>query len=369
MKHSCFYFIAWAALLQTSALSATGADSRCPASIPNEGYTCQAPAPTGVHETEVTPTSIALTWNPVLSAFAIYYQVEGYDLTTSNPLPSYITTNNYFTYSGLSAGHNYQFQVSASYCSNGPFGTSSAPVNVRIPEIVIDNIVQLQSPCTPGNARATYNGASFSFCVQASSVAEPYSTGVVGAIGNYQFAVAYYNGEIQIGDLNTDNTGYYFSPVNASEVICYQEAGITDIALFSIKHNNGTVALPGLNIRFFTNCGNFTSCGSPCEMAEDRSEANSIGNGQPASDPAGKVVPNPFTETAIFRYTLTDESPVEIGLYDAPGRLLRLLESEPVLPAGQHETVVSGHDLPAGIYFLRTRIGQQQKSYLIIKTQ
>lgn len=369
MKHSCFFFFALAALLQTYVLSAAGAGTECSASFSNTGYTCPAPAPTGVHETGITPTSISLAWNPVFSAYAIYYRVEGYDLTTSNSLPAYITTNNYFTYSGLTAGHNYQFQISASYCSNGPFGTSSAPVNVRIPEIVIDNIVQLQSPCTPGNARATYNGASFSFCVQQSSVAEPYSTGVVGAIGNYQFAVAYYNGEIQIGDLNTDNTGYYFSPVNASEVICYQEAGNTDIALFSIKHNNGTVALPGLSIRFFTNCGNFTSCGSPCGMAEDRSDNNDIGTGLPASGPAGTLAPNPFTETTIFHYTLEEESPVEIGLYDAPGRLLRLLESAPRQPGGQYETVISGEGLPAGIYFLRTRVGQQQKSYVIIKTE
>lgn len=361
--------MALAVLLQASALSAAGADSDCPASILNEGYTCPAPAPTGVHETDVTPTSISLAWNPVFSAFAIYYQVEGYDLTTSNSLPSYITTNNNFTYSGLTAGHSYQFQVSASYCSNGPFGTHSAPANVRIPEIVIDNIVQLQSPCTPGNARATYNGASFSFCVQQSSVAEPYSTGVVGAIGSYQFAVAYYNGEIQIGDLNSDNTGYYFSPVNASEVICYQEAGNTDIALFSIKHNNGTVALPGLSIRFFTNCGNFTSCGSPCGMSENQSDRNDIGTGLPASDPAGMVAPNPFTESAIFRYTLVEESPVEIGLYDAPGRLLLLLETAPGQPGGQYELVIRGEGLPAGIYYLHSKIGQQQKTYVMVKTE
>ncbi len=284
-------------------------------------------------------------------------------------MPSYITTNNYFTYSGLTAGHSYQFQVSASNCSNGPFGTHSAPANIRIPEIVIDNIVQLQSPCTPGNARATYNGASFSFCVQQSSVAEPYSTGVVGAIGSYQFAVAYYNGEIQIGDLNSDNTGYYFSPVNASEVICYQEAGNTDIALFSIKHNNGTVALPGLSIRFFTNCGNFTSCGSPCGMSENQSDRNDIGTGLPASDPAGMVAPNPFTESAIFRYTLVEESPVEIGLYDAPGRLLLLLETAPGQPGGQYELVIRGEGLPAGIYYLHSKIGQQQKTYVMVKTE
>jgi hypothetical protein len=369
MKHLHVFPILCAMLFHVFALANTGIDPGRSGDLQNKDYSCPAPAPTGLHETDVTPTSISLAWNPVFSPYAVYFQVEGYDLTSSSALPTYVTTNTYITYTGLTAGHSYQFQVSASYCSNGPFGPQSAPKGVSIPTIVIDNIVELQSPCTPGNARATYNGASFTFCVQQSTTSEPYTNGVVGSIGNYQFAVAYYNGEIAIGDLNTNNTAYYFGAVNASEVICYQEAGSTDIALFSIKHNNGTVALPRLNIRFFANCGNFSSCGSPCEMVEDRSNDNFAVGAMPDPGLTGMVVPNPFAGTAVFRYQLEEDAPVEIGLYDAPGRLLQTLESAPMLQKGQHETLITATGLPAGIYFLHTKIGPRQKSFMIIKTE
>jgi flagellar hook assembly protein FlgD len=60
-------------------------------------------------------------------------------------------------------------------------------------------------------------------------------------------------------------------------------------------------------------------------------------------------------------YTLTEEGPVRIAVYDHRGRLVRVL-AEGNAPAGTHETSWDGRSeagspVSAGIYFLRLDAG------------
>lgn len=336
-------------------------------------WSCPAPAPSSLEATDVTPTSISLAWAPIVAPSLVYFKVEGYDLTAGASLPTYIVTTNSITYTGLTAGHAYHFDVSASYCSNGPFG-ETAGINVGIPTIIIDDIVGLQNPCTLGNPLATGQGVTYNFCVQQSSSPEPYTNGFVGSITfnnqALQFAAANYSGSIFVGELNTNNPNFSFVKYSDSEVICYNDvSGVPTTPLFTIKHVNGTPVLPALKIKFLTNCGNFTSCGSPCGVASDRSDGIFVEAGNPSGIFANPPAPNPFDEFTILRYQLEKEAPVEVTLYDATGRLIRSVVKESLQGKGQYEVVIEGAELPEGAYFLHTQTDGKSKVFTLIKSK
>lgn len=369
MKRTLLFSIMMIALLRSVSLPALGTNHQPSTFAYNQPLSCTAPVPTGLHDTEVTPSSISLAWNAIPSTTTPYYQVEGLDATTNTALPTYITTNTFITYTALTAGHNYEFTVSASFCPDGPFEIKSTPVYIPIPIIIIENIIEFQSPCTPGSPHSTADGASFSFCVEPSSTTGPFNNGIIGAINGYQFAIAYYNYELVVGDHSSNHQNYYFDDVSPSEVICYYQTGGTTIELFSVSHVGGTVTLPYISIKFLTNCGNFSSCGSPCSFQPERSNNNSIATAPAALSDAGVVTPNPFSSASIFRYTLDEDAPVMVGLYDATGRLLQQLEHTPLQKKGRYELLIDGEKLVRGTYFLQTSIGQHRKSYTLVKIE
>jgi len=334
---------------------------------------CPAPAPASLVATDVTPTSISLEWTPIVAPSLVYFKVESYDLTAGAALPSYIITTNSFTYTGLTAGHTYQFGVSASYCSNGPFGGVTES-EVRIPTIIIDNIVQLQSPCTLGNPLSTGQNRAYNFCVQESGSPEPYTNGFVGAITfnnqALQFAVVNYGGDIIIGELTTDNPNFSFEKNGDSEAICYYDvSGVPTTPLFTVSHVNGTPVLPALRIKFLTNCGTFSSCGSPCGVASERSDGGFVEAENPSEIFVNPPAPNPFTESTILRYQLEKEASVEVALYDATGRLIHFIVKESLQGKGQYEVMIEGASLPDGAYFLHTQIDGQSKVFSLVKSK
>ncbi len=69
--------------------------------------------------------------------------------------------------------------------------------------------------------------------------------------------------------------------------------------------------------------------------------------------------PNPFTALAVIRYELPRTAQVDLRIFDAAGRLVRVLEDMAGRDAGEHLVSWNGRDhrerrLPAGVY--RTRI-------------
>ncbi|MFH1277860.1 MAG: FlgD immunoglobulin-like domain containing protein [Candidatus Eisenbacteria bacterium] len=72
-------------------------------------------------------------------------------------------------------------------------------------------------------------------------------------------------------------------------------------------------------------------------------------------------VPNPFNPVTTLRYEVEGTAPVEIGVFDVRGRLVRTLVNETMGP-GRHEAVWdgrtdSGESAPSGVYLYRIRIG------------
>jgi hypothetical protein len=85
------------------------------------------------------------------------------------------------------------------------------------------------------------------------------------------------------------------------------------------------------------------------------------------------VQPNPFNPAATVRYALDAATPVHLAVYDARGRLVRVL-SEGVVPAGMHEVAWRGDDargerVASAVYMITLRTpgspAQVQKVVLV----
>lgn len=75
----------------------------------------------------------------------------------------------------------------------------------------------------------------------------------------------------------------------------------------------------------------------------------------------GQNQPNPFRLASRFQLRLPEAQEANVRLYDAQGRLVRVL-LEGTQPAGSREVVVNGGDLPAGTYFYRLQAGSLTES-------
>lgn len=78
--------------------------------------------------------------------------------------------------------------------------------------------------------------------------------------------------------------------------------------------------------------------------------------------------PNPAANAASLSYRLTIDSPVEISLFDATGRLVKTLVDE-IQTAGDHRLALDNIGLAAGIYFVRvsTDQGTETETMAIIR--
>jgi hypothetical protein len=87
----------------------------------------------------------------------------------------------------------------------------------------------------------------------------------------------------------------------------------------------------------------------------------------------GPTLPNPVRGEAILKYSLPSPGQVELGIYDAEGRLVRQIV-EGVRPAGRHEAVWNGCGqdggrAPSGVYFLRLHAGMFRATDRLIVLQ
>jgi hypothetical protein len=62
--------------------------------------------------------------------------------------------------------------------------------------------------------------------------------------------------------------------------------------------------------------------------------------------------PNPFNSTTRVRFTVPRASAVRLALYDILGREVQILTNLDYA-AGEHEVLLDGGMLPAGLYLLR----------------
>lgn len=336
-------------------------------------YNCPAPPPDWIITTNVTPTSISLLWQA--AQINLYYKVEGQDLTSGTPLPTYYVTTPYITYSSLTPGHTYRFDVSTSHCPGGPWGTERSHTQSTI---IVDIIMQLQSPCTPNINRPTGSGTSYDYCVlQSTSSNPPYTNGFVGRLqyagSNLDFGVALTDSKMHIGKI-IGSQSFTFEVVNNGSAAVCKYAGTT---LFTVQNLYFTNSFDRIyfTITFEGDYGNFTYC-SNCNTGGG-SSGGGMGKGHEENDGSDtpdfiltpQLAPNPFSESALFLYELTESGPVEIYLYDAIGQMVQAVEKKSVREPGQYEVEIDGTALPNGIYFLSVTTGQHREVHKLVKRE
>lgn len=74
----------------------------------------------------------------------------------------------------------------------------------------------------------------------------------------------------------------------------------------------------------------------------------------------GPIAPNPFKGVTRITYELRSSQSVKLSIYDAAGRLVRILADE-VQGPGEHVVEWDAGRIPSGIYFCRLEIGQDVK--------
>ena len=76
--------------------------------------------------------------------------------------------------------------------------------------------------------------------------------------------------------------------------------------------------------------------------------------------------PNPFTSSATLRYTLPENAPVLIKVYDLQGKLISVLVDENE-EAGTYQKLINGQHLAAGRYIVQLIAGSETATISIIK--
>ncbi|MBI3509137.1 MAG: T9SS type A sorting domain-containing protein [Bacteroidetes bacterium] len=74
-------------------------------------------------------------------------------------------------------------------------------------------------------------------------------------------------------------------------------------------------------------------------------------------DENATLYPNPANENVSVNYSLTENSAVEINIFDDAGKLMMRANEPGVLGAGDHKTELETSSLPPGIYFVKIIAG------------
>lgn len=137
----------------------------------------------------------------------------------------------------------------------------------------------------------------------------------------------------------------------------------------------GTIGQPDagrLSGSSFTLSGGFWAGGGTVTGVEDGDPGDGVDlpNSAPLSFQMYPASPNPVAEQMVIAFDLPEPSLVRAALYDASGRLVRMLADGP-LPAGKHQRPwdrrdALGERVPSGIYFVRFDAGVHQSRQKIV---
>jgi len=168
-------------------------------------------------------------------------------------------------------------------------------------------------------------------------------------VGNYEIVnranVSIHAGEsILLADGFTANLGSYFSAFIEPFFICEENA------IASTKENNESVYV----------IGNYN-----VEITNAPSAAQNISENELYL----KIYPNPSSGDVTIEYNLNRSEIVEITLHDNFGRSVYKLQNRAACDAGVYKIMLTGVELPAGIYFctLKTEHTQKTEKLLMVR--
>jgi PKD repeat protein len=69
-----------------------------------------------------------------------------------------------------------------------------------------------------------------------------------------------------------------------------------------------------------------------------------------------QICPNPFMQSAVIKYHVSEKGRVSLKIHDLTGRVVKTLVNEEK-EAGKYDAIFGARGLPGGIYFVRLRVG------------
>ena len=128
------------------------------------------------------------------------------------------------------------------------------------------------------------------------------------------------------------------------------------------RHDEFHVALPRLSLGAELDPGHWILC--------DKTELTPTGDAVPSRPVLDQNYPNPFNPTTTIRFGLNEPAAVSLRIYDAAGRLVRVLIEAP-LSAGTHARAWDGMDsrgaaVSSGVYLYRLDAGSFSRTRKMI---
>ena len=350
------------------------------------GTGCNLPSPDNVQLDFVTPSSAQLSWSPVAGASG--YTTELYDVSESSTyLISTPSTSISYNSTYIKPGHDYEFRV-ASECPGGGYGAFSEKVNFHAPVVVIIDIVARDAV-----PEENVNAGQFFF---------PANTPTDGSC-QFNFDIKHHNEEgkelryeflayphpdnqnLAIEHHLIDGMETTFGPNNAqaSGPILYvndaerQEEGLIATISTIVVGN----LQPAVDINIINPNSTLLFMIYHCdEEGKNRSaqQQSGSGAGTTAPNPAApalqaetediKAWPNPAQEQIFLEFSVAQDAPFSLQLFDQLGRLQGSnAAGTQTLSAGKHLIQYPLASLPSGMYLLHVRVGDSTKTLKIIK--
>ena len=81
------------------------------------------------------------------------------------------------------------------------------------------------------------------------------------------------------------------------------------------------------------------------------------------------ITPNPFREEFLLNLNLSEQEIVSIVLYNALGKMERIIMQDQEISLGKHQIPVASEELAAGVYYCHIKIGQTVHTESILKIE
>ncbi|MFN8302345.1 MAG: T9SS type A sorting domain-containing protein [Saprospiraceae bacterium] len=379
---------------------------------------CELPPPDTVWIVGATQNSIKIAWKPVPGTYSYEASVVNLDGGSAPPPQTILAPNTDATFTV--APGKYKFTVKATSCPGGSYGEGRTVIGSTA--IIIDEVVF--QFCTPNSNRMPVD---FTVCVPYGFTPEMKAPvraiSIEGITGSNQTpwkadfrlmmpcpgAFAFDLNEAQSSNIivtggPVGNGSYY-------DLSFYTESNnalIFKITNLSWCTSNPAIVCPSNNNN---GCGHgYGSCivdlmpapGVVIQTVKDNNIGTDQGKCQgtapgfgwcinnpvmykstsepdlddlhtftPSENPAGllRVAPNPFTFGATITYGLTEDTPLNLVLYDAMGRPVKTLEQSDLTPAGVHHLDLDADALPPGMYYLVLQTASERRISSLVKSE
>lgn len=325
---------------------------------------CQPPSggscgtPTGLNATNITQTSATLGWGAVSGATSYNLQWKISTGSTWTTVTGLTTTS--YNLSGLTAGTTYNYQVQA--VCNGTSGNYSTAASFTTTSGGGSCTDQYETNNTLATAKTIPTGTAFTAQISTSTDKDYYK---------FQNTATLRKVKVDMTTLPADYDLILYR--NGTQVAISQNAGTANE---TVKYNSTTSTVYTYTAYVYgyngawsnTQCYTLKASLSATNWREDGSTDGpfeEIEINAQFVDAGFGLYPNPATDNVTVEVPVfEEESNVTVSLFDASGRLTQ--QQQRTVGKEDNRFVFELQDLPAGVYFVQVRSGEQSNTRKLV---